>query len=207
MPRVRDPFEDTTGVVLVGGQSRRMGTDKALMPMSPGDGRPLYQAIVATLAEVLPRVILAGGPVARFAGSGLPVHPDRFPGSSLGGLYTGLSQARTPYVFVLACDMPFVPPGLIRGLLSLRPGADAVVPRRADRVEPLCAVYSRACLPHMRRLLEEGGHRILDFFSEVRVRYLEGEDLDRLDPEGRAFINLNTPEDLRRFRADTGGSR
>jgi molybdopterin-guanine dinucleotide biosynthesis protein len=188
-----DRFEDVTGVVLTGGKSRRMGTDKALLPVG---GRPLYRIALDALREVTPNLLLAGGPAERFAGIGVPLVEDVFPGSSLGGLHGALSAAATPFIFALACDMPSPSPALIRRLLALREGYDVVIPRSGRRVEPLCAAYSRACIAPMERLLREGGHRIVDFFPEVRVRFVDEERAAGGDP----FANLNTPEELDRFR-------
>lgn len=171
-----------------------MGTDKALLQVG---GRPLFRRVVAALADVTPRVILVGGPVERFGDVGLPVYPDLRPGSALGGLHTGLSLAGTPWIVVLACDMPYPNPRLIRHLTTLREGCDAVVPRRGSFVEPLCAAYSRECLGPIGELLEAGRFRFQELFLRVRTRYVEGEILERLDRDGRSFLNINTPEDLR----------
>jgi molybdopterin-guanine dinucleotide biosynthesis protein A len=204
---MEDLFPDVTGVVLVGGKSRRMGTDKALLAVG---GRPLYRIALDALRQVVPRLLLVGGPPGggaaggRFAGEEVPVVEDVYPGSSLGGLHAGLLRAGTPYIFALACDMPSPGPALIRQLLSLRGGCDVVVPRREGRMEPLFAAYSRVCLGPMEHLLAAGNHRIFDFFPEVRTRVVEGEELERLDAGGASFVNLNTPGEYRRLREKEG---
>ncbi len=190
------PIEDVTGVILVGGKSRRMGADKALLRV---DGRTLTEIVVEAVRLVVPRVILVGGPAERFADLGLPVHPDVYPGSALGGLYTGLLAAGTRHIFAVACDMPFPDVALIRHLLSLREGHDVVVPRRGGLVEPLFAVYSRRCQGPMKSLLEAGNYRIYDFFADVRTLYVDEGDLERLHVDGASFANVNTPEEYRRI--------
>jgi molybdopterin-guanine dinucleotide biosynthesis protein A len=102
-------------------------------------------------------------------------------------------------VLAVACDMPFPNRVLMHHLVSLREGHDVVVPRRGRFLEPLCAVYSRECLPHMRKMLEAGNFRIDDFFGRVRVRHVEGEELEALDAGGSAFVNVNTPDEYRRL--------
>ncbi len=172
-----------------------MGADKALLTVG---GRPLYRIALEALGAVTPRLLLVGGGAERFSGVEVPVAEDIFPGSSLGGLHAALHAARTPWIFVLACDMPSPAPTLIRRLLSLREGHDVVVPRRGERLEPLFAAYSRACLAPMERLLRGGGHRIADLFHEVGTRVVEVED-------GGSFSNINTPEEFRQLQGKGEG--
>lgn len=193
-------FDDITAVILVGGKSRRMGVDKAFLEI---DGMPLFERVLAVCRETFARVILVGDQAARFACYGLPVHPDIYPGSALGGLYTGIVQAETPYVFAAACDLPF-PSGAAAGrLASLRHGCDAVVPRSTDGFEPLFAVYSGTCREPMLRLLEEGNFRIYDLYPELNMRYVPMEELAALAGDDRIFVNVNTPEEFARV----GGRR
>src|SRR5512138_3186509 len=141
---MKERIPDVTGVVLVGGRSARMGSDKALLTV---EGRPLYRiALDALRGAGLSRLLLAGGGRARFEEEAVAVVEDVHPGSSLGGLHAGLLSAGTGWIFALACDMPSPSPGLIRQLLSLREGFDVVIPGRDGRLEPLFAAYSRACL-------------------------------------------------------------
>ena len=192
---------DITGVILVGGKSRRMGTDKAFLEI---EGKPLFERVLSVFTGTFARTILIGGDAGRFARYGLPVFPDIYPGSALGGLYTGLVQCDTPYVFVSACDIPFPSSSVVRYLASLRQDFDAVVPTAADRFEPLFAVYSRNCRLPMQRLLEQGNVRIFDIYPEINVRYVPLDELARLDGGERTFENINTPEDLARAALDRG---
>ncbi len=172
-----------SGIVLAGGRSRRLGQDKALLPL-PG-GRTLIAHVVATDAERL-------GPLpARLV-------PDVFPdGGALGGIHAGLAAAREVASVVVACDMPLLSPPLLRHLLALPRDYDVLMPRLADgQVEPLHAVYSKACAEPIRRQLAAGRRRIVGFFGDVRVRYIEEAELRSLDPELRSFFNVNTPADL-----------
>jgi molybdopterin-guanine dinucleotide biosynthesis protein B/molybdopterin-guanine dinucleotide biosynthesis protein len=182
-----------TGVILVGGKSRRMGQDKAMLEVS---GHSLFERVLTAFRELFTEIILVGDRPERFAHTGLPVYPDRYPGSALGGLYSGLHYAKTPYIFVCACDVPYPSVPLIRLILSVNRSHDAVVPRNDEGPEPLFALYGKNCLEPMRRLLEAGNYRIYDFYPEVKVRYLEPEEYDHLPGARRSLVNVNTPAEL-----------
>jgi molybdopterin-guanine dinucleotide biosynthesis protein A len=96
--------------------------------------------------------------------------------------------------------MPFLNLPLLRYICSLAYNYDVVIPRLEGWTEPLHAVYSQACLPPMARLLEQGKRKIIDFFPEVRVRYVEQQEIDRFDPRHLSFVNVNTPEDWQRVQ-------
>ncbi len=199
MPRGKR--DDITGVILIGGKSRRMGQDKAFLQIA---GHTLFERVLAIFKESFDRVVLVGDRAERFAGYGLPVLPDIYPGSALGGLYTGLCHADTEYVFVSSCDLPFPNKEILLFLCSQRDGFDAVVPDTARGFEPLFAVYAKSCLGPMRELLESGNRCIYDFYPQVRVRYARDEELTHLNGDGRAFVNVNTPEEFAKIK--TGGS-
>ena len=184
---------DITGVILVGGKSRRMGRDKAFLKVG---GIPIFERILAVFRKSFERAVLVGDREERFAGYGLPVLPDIYPGSSLGGLYTGLYHAETEYVFVSSCDIPFPSEEVLRYLCSLRHGFDAVVPTTALGYEPLFALYSKSCLEPIRTLLERGDFCAYAYYPQVRVRYVPYEELAHFDRDGRAFLNVNTPEEF-----------
>jgi len=186
---------EVTGVILVGGKSRRMGVDKAFLEI---EGTPLFERVLRVFTDIFARTILIGSQRERFARYGLSCYPDMYPGSALGGLYTGLMHAETPYIFVSACDVPFPSGAVARHLVSLRDGFDAVVAKGADGFEPLFAVYASSCREPMRRLLEKDNFCIFDFYPEMNVRYVATEELARLDGAARTFLNLNTPEEFDR---------
>lgn len=182
---------DLTGVLLVGGRSRRMGRDKALLRLQ---GEPLYRRGLRALAMVAGKLFLAGDR-PDLAGPGLPFHSDRFPGSALGGVETALRHSGSEWVAMLPCDLPYPSPRLLQALLSRRDEVDAVLPRTAQGVEPLIGCYHRRLLPLVEEQLVSGRFRITDLLARVRVRYLDESEL----PAGwrRALLNLNTPAALR----------
>jgi molybdopterin-guanine dinucleotide biosynthesis protein A len=187
---------DITGVILVGGKSRRMGRDKAFLKVA---GIPMFERVLEVFRENFSRIILTGDRRERFASYNLPIHEDIYPGSALGGLYTGLVRAETEHVFVCPCDVPFPSGRVIRYLCSLAAGYDAVVPTTAKGFEPLFAVYSRNCLKPMQDQLVSSNFCVYDFYPRVNVRYVREQELEPLDATGYAFINLNTPEEYENF--------
>jgi molybdopterin-guanine dinucleotide biosynthesis protein A len=184
---------DITGVLLVGGKSRRMGMDKAFLKIA---GIPLYLRVLQTLQEVFHSVILVGDYNARFLPHQLPLYPDLYPGSAMGGLYSGLHHAATERIFVLPCDLPFPNPHLVRHLSAASAGKDVAVPVSDSGVEPLFAVYAKGCLEPMKLLLEKGIYRIRDCYPGLKVNYVGKEEVCRIDPGFRSFVNLNTPAEF-----------
>jgi molybdopterin-guanine dinucleotide biosynthesis protein A len=182
-------------VIQAGGESRRMGRNKALVPFL---GRPLVQRVVRRLAGLGDELIVTTNTPAELAFLGLPCYPDVIAErGALGGLCTALTQARHPLVAVVACDMPFASPELFRLCLERIEGSDLVIPRTEHGLEPLHALYRReACLPAIHEALGGGLWRVDAWFGKVRVGVLEPTDYAALDPLGRTFLNVNTPEDL-----------
>jgi molybdopterin-guanine dinucleotide biosynthesis protein A len=186
-------FPDITGNILVGGKSRRMGIDKAFLKV---EGKPFFERILNVFMNNFDQVVLVGDREERFTDYGLTVLPDIYPGSSLGGLYTGLYNAETEYVFVSSCDLPFPNGEVLRYLCSLKSDFDAVVPSTEYGYEPLFALYSKNCLGPIRTLLDRGEFCAYAYYPQVRVRYVPSEELAIFDREGRAFVNVNTPEEF-----------
>ena len=167
-----------------------MGRDKAFLPFG---GATLVETVASRLREVCADVLVVAREPEAFRALGLRAVPDALPERrSLVGIYTGILQADGP-AFVCGCDMPFLCPALIRHMGTLVASADVVMPRLKD-YEPLHAVYTRACLEPIRRVLAAGG-RNADILSEVRARVLVEPELRRFDPQLRSFINVNTPEE------------
>jgi molybdopterin-guanine dinucleotide biosynthesis protein A len=186
-------------VIQAGGESRRMGQNKALLLLG---GQPLIQRVVErTRPAAAEQLVTANRPEA-YAFLGLPVYPDILPGrGALGGLYTALSAAAGELVAVVACDMPFASPALLLGLgaaLRANPALAAALPSGPSGKEPFHGVYRReACLPLTRAALEAGAWRVDAWFGQAAVRILSQDETQRFDPGGRAFWNINTPDDLR----------
>ena len=189
---------EISGVILAGGASRRLGRDKALERIG---GQTLLERVAGTIAPLSAEVVVVVASPAQAAALPLPpgvrVVSDSFPGcGSLGGIFTGLSASVEPWVLVVACDMPFLNPRLLRRLMAMRRNVDAVIPCVNGQPEPLHALYSRACLVPMERMLRAAQLKIAPLFEAVRVRYVGEDTIDRFDPDHRSFFNVNSPADV-----------
>jgi molybdopterin-guanine dinucleotide biosynthesis protein A len=182
-----------TVAVLAGGKSSRMGTDKSFVRVL---GRPMIERVLAAVDGLGAETHIITNRPDDYAYLGLPLHTDVLPDKgSLGGLYSALTYAAHDTVLVVACDMPFLARPLLGHLLALAPGHDVVVPRVAGECEPLHAVYGKACLAPIRARLDAGRFKVIGFYEDVRVRYVEEVELREFDPQLRSFVNVNTPEE------------
>ena len=187
-----------SGIVLAGGLSRRLGRDKAVEPIG---GEPLIARCIGRLSAVADEIIVVVNGIERGEQLPLPttcrVASDVYADSgSLGGIFSGVSAMGDEWGVVVACDMPFLNIALLKHMLSLREGFDAVVPVLDGRPEPTHALYSKACLPHIERRLQAGDLKIARFFDDVSVRYVSQEEVDAHDPDHLSFFNVNTQSDL-----------
>jgi molybdenum cofactor guanylyltransferase len=185
--------------ILAGGRARRFGgRDKSALHVGP---TTIFHRQRSLLADVADQVFVIAGHSGRFEGSDVRVVPDRLPDAgALGGIYTALSVANSPYVLVLACDLPFVSAPLLARLSALAADDDwdAIVPRSRDGLQPLCAVYARRLAPRIRERIESGHLKIADLFGAVRTRELSPEEIATCDPDERLFFNVNTRDDWER---------
>jgi molybdopterin-guanine dinucleotide biosynthesis protein A len=119
------------------------------------------------------------------------IYKDR---SSLTGIHAALVYASSDYGFVVPCDTPFLNPAVIRLLLgAVESRWDAVVPMLGDHYEPLCAIYSKSCLPVIEAMLDRGDYKIINLFDQIQVKFLSADRFKRVDPELLSFFNVNTP--------------
>jgi molybdopterin-guanine dinucleotide biosynthesis protein A len=187
--------------ILAGGESRRMGQNKALLRLNP-DGPTLIETVVARLAEAgyQPPLLIANSP-ADYAFLGLPTFPDSIQGKgALGGILTALQCSPQERVLVVACDMPALNPALLR-YMSMQPeGYDAYVPawmsQSGERqVEPLHAVYAKSCIAEIEDRIREGRLKLSELLDALNVLYLPEAEMREYDPDLRSFSNINTPEE------------
>lgn len=187
-------FDDVTAAILVGGLSSRFGRDKILLTI---EGKSLILRLYQMLQPLVGEILAVGHHREEFDAMGLRVVEDLLPDTGpLGGIYTALMSATTPYVFVIAADMPFITASLIRKIAQSRSDAEAVIPRGPRGLEPLCAVYSRTCGDHIRTSLSHGNRRIVTALEGFSVLTPEIQaDKGERDP----FFNINYPEDLEKL--------
>jgi molybdopterin-guanine dinucleotide biosynthesis protein A len=186
------------GVILAGGQSSRMGANKALLEVG---GEPLIERLARRFTRWFEQVVVVTNTPELFQFLGLPMVSDRLPGlGPLVGLEAGLTASRFEHAFFAACDMPFVSEDLVRYLLAQAPDHDIVVPRMGGEFEPMHAVYTRTCLPVIAANLEARRLRLLALFDAVRVRVVEEAEVRQFGDPERLFFNCNTPADLTQAR-------
>jgi molybdopterin-guanine dinucleotide biosynthesis protein A len=180
-----------TGIVLAGGESRRMGVDKPFLKVA---GMPMVERVINALRAAVDTVIVVTNKPDAYTAYNVEVTTDAFKHrSSLVGVYSGLLRSRDEYNFVVACDMPFLNSGLVRHMCGLATGeCDAVLPKIGELIEPLHAVYRKTLLPVIKEQIERGQPRLRNILVGKRIRYVTEEEIGRFDPLRRSFINLNT---------------
>jgi molybdenum cofactor guanylyltransferase len=195
---VTKPF---TIAISAGGKSSRMGTDKAFVHIL---GKPLIEHLIERVADVgQEETLLITNRLADYAHLTLPMYKDVLPDKgSLGGIYSAIYHSSHPYTLVLACDMPFVSTDLLRYMAALRAGDqyDVIVPRVAGYPQGLHALYSRDCLEPIRQRLEADELKVVSFYDDVRVRYIDEDEYKAFNEKGLAFYNVNTPDELKEAR-------
>lgn len=183
-----------SAIILAGGKSSRMGRDKALIEIF---GEPLVARVARVISPLFESLIVVANGDLEAVLPDAAIVKDIFPEKGpLGGIHAGLTASRSEENFVVACDMPFVSPAVIQTIRTLRGSSDVCLPETEKGLEPLCAVYSKSCLPQIERALRSNRRRVTAFFSEVDVRIVKREELEGLDGVDLAFLNVNTREDL-----------
>lgn len=171
-----------------------MGRDKASLSLA---GLPMIARVARRMEPLVARLRVVGGASPVAGRLGLERLDDRRPGlGPLSGIHAALAAAESETVLVVACDLPFVTTELLRELLGELGGeADAAAPRGHAGPLPVCAAYRARTLSALEDYLGSGARSARGFLESLEVRWLEGEPLARLDPLGRALLNVNTPED------------
>lgn len=186
-----------TAAIMAGGKSSRMGSNKSFVQLQ---GKPIIEHVLSRVSDIQPlETILITNHPAEYAHLGLPMFQDVLPEKgSLGGIYTALHYSGQPYTLVIACDMPFVQPDLLRYMVEFTKGDqfDLIVPRVNGYPEGLHAIYSQRCMQPIRTRLDAGQLKVVGFYPDARVRYIEEAEYRQFDPHGLSFYNVNTPEEL-----------
>lgn len=184
-------------IIQAGGQSSRMGEDKALKPFL---GKPLIQRVIERLSPIADEMIVTTNRPADYEFLGLRLMPDLKPGrGALGGLYTAIASASHPVVAVAACDMPFASKNFFESAhrLLVTEEADVVIAKTDEGYEPFHALYRReTCLPAIEAAIHEDKWKVIAWFPQVKVRTLSPDEIKILDPSGLCFWNVNTPEEF-----------
>ncbi len=180
-------------VILVGGKSSRMGSNKAFLELK---GKTFIELQIELLREMFDEIFISANTSSEYEYLNLPIFKDVYPGKGpLGGIYTSLINSSSLHTFMLACDMPFVGSELIKYLKDLTKEYDVVIPKSEKGLEPLHAFYSKNCIDPIKRALDENNLRIISFFPHVNVKVVELDSLTSSDSFKNSIKNLNTRDD------------
>lgn len=182
-----------TGAILAGGQSRRFGSNKALVMV---DGVRLIDRVIDSIAMVCEPILLIANDLKPYYDVRAALVKDIIPHQGpLGAIYTALLFSPHEWVFVKATDMPYINLDIIRKMHTLAAGWDGVAPVLNGRFEPLFALYSRRCLPAIADILQGEERKVTAFYRKVKICAFEEDQWRAIDREGRSFLNINTVED------------
>jgi len=185
-----------------------MGQDKALMPFL---GQPLIQRVLERVSPIADEILVTSNQPGKFKFLGVPIIPDVIPGvGALGGLYTALKSASNPLVAVVACDLPFVNPELLKACKEILDSTNcsAVIPGTDRGIEPLHAVYRvQTCLPAVEAALVDGRRRVISWHVDVDVHILPSVETAQYDPDGITFWNVNTEDEFKKAEAKALANR
>jgi molybdopterin-guanine dinucleotide biosynthesis protein A len=187
-------------IVLAGGQSSRLGEDKALVPLA---GIPLMTRTVRRLHHVSKQIILAGRPYLTVdigLSTNVTFSADAYPAAGpLVGVYSGLLVSNAELNVVVACDMPLIRPRLLAHLLAAAAGSGApvVVPEWSGEPQVLPSIYKRGAIDTLRRALDDGERSLHCILDRVQTLVVPEAEVREFDPEGRSFFNTNTRDDLK----------
>jgi len=174
-----------------------MGEDKALKSFL---GRPLIQRVIENLTPIADEMIVTTNRPAEYGFLNQRLVPDLRPGrGALGGLYTAIASATSPFVAVVACDMPFASKFFFGSAyrLMVKEEADVVIAKTDEGYEPLHALYRReTCLPAIEAAIDADQWKVIAWFPQVKVRTLSPDEAKEFDPSGLCFWNVNTPEEF-----------
>jgi molybdopterin-guanine dinucleotide biosynthesis protein A len=191
----QQPIAGAAAIILAGGKSSRMGRPKALVPF---DGQPLIAHLVRWLKQSFDKLIIVAAPEQELPKLSATLVRDDLPyRGPVGGIYYGLRAAGEEFAFVTSCDAPFLNLSLVRFLTTRILHCDVVVPYWEGRFQPLHAVYRTSVAPLLAEQLERNELRPVSLFERVRTLRIHENEIRRFDPDGRSFLNMNSPEDYR----------
>lgn len=189
-----------TGIILSGGKSLRMGKNKAFIEI---EGLPMIERILNLFKKIFKEILVITNDKNQFGHlDNVKIYNDLIPyKGALGGLFTGLFYSSNEYSFCVGCDMPFLNESLIKFLIKKIDGEDIIVPKTEKGLEPLHAIYSKRCLSLIKKMIDSGKSRIIDIYPLLNVKIIEEKEFIELDPEGKSFLNINTPEELEQIKS------
>jgi molybdopterin-guanine dinucleotide biosynthesis protein A len=180
------------------------GADKAFLR----DGRQIaLRRTIDLLRTAFPEVVVVASQPEKFREYDVIVTCDEFPGlGPLAGIHAAMGRVERDYVFVLACDMPFVQRSTVAYLVDRLAGQDALIPRWEDDIEPLHGIYARRIRSDIEAALREGVTAIRSFLPAIRAEFIDEREMREIPGAAQSFLNINTPEDAARFHLSLDGT-
>jgi molybdopterin-guanine dinucleotide biosynthesis protein A len=189
-----------TGIILSGGKSTRMGgKNKAFLSLN---GEVVIERVLKLFKELFDETIVVTNSPLEYLDYDVHIVTDIIKGkAALGGIYTGLFYASSEHCFVSACDMPFLDKRFIEYMISKIKGHDIIVPQASDGFQPLHAIYSKKCIPLMKKLIDRDELKIRILYKKMNTLTLSTDTITSFDPDERMFLNINSEEDLKHILA------
>jgi molybdenum cofactor guanylyltransferase len=191
--------KNVTGIILAGGKNTRMGKEKSFLKI---ENARLIDKILTIYREIFSEVlIVTNDPLSYTEFADAVIVTDIYKDNgALGGIYTGLFFASCDYSFVAACDMPFLNKDLICYLIEQADKYDIVVPTLPEGFQPLHAIYSKNCLPAIKKLLLADKLKITGFYKEMRLLSIAKDKIKQFDKKEDIFLNINTPQEFKQIK-------
>lgn len=187
---------DISAYILAGGKSTRFKEDKTLYLFN---GKKLIEHVYGTIGPLFEETAIISNDTEKFSYLNVKTCPDIIPGKGpIGGIYTALKVSEAERVFIFASDMPYLNSEFISYMKQLPDYYDIIIPRYHGNYEPLHAIYSKSCIPHLKRLIDAGENKIINFFNMVEVReVIEDEIFFYAEEPSSIFANINYPDDIK----------
>lgn len=187
-------IKNCTGVILAGGENTRMPVSKAFIEV---DGEKIIERNLRVLRGLFSEVFIVTNRPEEYVYLGAQLLGDIYNvRGPMTGIFTALVNSSNGWVFISACDMPFINEEIISHAASKRDGHDAVVPGSGKAAEPLFAFYSKRLASSMEKSILSGKRGMKDFLDKKKVKYINKTEIKGFEPEAKSFVNLNTPEDI-----------
>jgi molybdopterin-guanine dinucleotide biosynthesis protein A len=182
---------DTTAVILSGGRSSRMGSDKAFLTIH---GVTFMQRLLTLASSIFPHVLISANDVGKYAEFGVPVLPDAFPDAGpLAGIHACMTHASTPFLFLLTCDVPMLSAEVIRHVLRHARKDEVTLAATGHEAPLLCGVLPRRIEPVLKRALSSGNHRALSVLMQEKFSVLD------CSLYADCLVGINTREEYERL--------
>lgn len=192
-------MKEVSAIILAGGKNSRMqGEDKAFLEI---DGQPFIARIIKALKGLVNEIIVVTNTPEKYSKFKVKLVKDDAVGKGpLMGIYCGLKASGARHNFVVACDMPFIKPALIKFMLDKKRTYDILLYRDSEKFHTLFGIYSRACIPEIEKMIKKGEFRVSGMFGKMKLRLLDKKDIERIDPRMLSFLNINSPAQLKAGR-------